>query len=485
MKEKNGTASGKSAGTAPHLTTKKKNARSAGNESIRQQNGLFTGNVDPGQAAGDRGQAEPMGIRPPGESGLRAWRRAPIGERTAASGTSPSDMSVPGKHRPVTARSCAMEVLLRCERSGQYSNIALDAALERSGLSAEDRALTARLVYGVTERRITLDRILSSLSDREDMEPEVRTALRLGLYQLAYLDRIPDHAAVDESVRLVSRRASGFVNAVLRQFLRTGKLIPLPPEPDAADLAGQAGPGTAPAAIPAVSVSATAPAASARNPEQVHVPPLSDTARKKATEYLSVLCSVPAPLVSKFLGFCPYDRVKSLLLAFGETAPLTLRVNTEKTTRDDLIALLEKAGVPAQPARYAPTGVTLPAGAGTEAGARVLILGEQLFADALRTALEARGFAAVRVLSFYETDRALLRPGDAKLAGEDELRAELAAPGVELLLADPDCFPLAPASLRRIALPNPGSMSVFENIPARDMVGKKLDRWLDEALKEV
>lgn len=127
----------------------------------------------------------------------------------------------------------------------------------------------------------------------------------------------------------------------------------------------------------------------------------------------------------------------------------------------------------------------LPAGAGTEAGARVLILGEQLFADALRTALEARGFAAVRVLSFYETDRALLRPGDAKLAGEDELRAELAAPGVELLLADPDCFPLAPASLRRIALPNPGSMSVFENIPARDMVGKKLDRWLDEALKEV
>lgn len=257
-----------------------------------------------------------------------------------------------------------MEVLLRCERSGQYSNIALDAALERSGLSAEDRALTARLVYGVTERRITLDRILSSLSDREDMEPEVRTALRLGLYQLVYLDRIPDHAAVDESVRLVSRRASGFVNAVLRQFLRTGKHIPLPPEPDAADLAGQADPGTDPAAIPTVSVSATAPAASYRNPEQVHFPPLSDAARKKATEYLSVLCSVPAPLVSKFLDFYPYERVKSLLLAFGETAPLTLRVNTEKTTRDDLIALLEKAGVPAQPARYAPTGVTLPAGAG-------------------------------------------------------------------------------------------------------------------------
>lgn len=257
-----------------------------------------------------------------------------------------------------------MEVLLRCERSGQYSNIALDAALERSGLSAEDRALTARLVYGVTERRITLDRILSSLSDREDLEPEVRTALRLGLYQLAYLDRIPDHAAVDESVRLVSRRASGFVNAVLRQFLRTGKHIPLPPEPDAADLAGQADPGTDPAAIPTVSVPATAPAASARNPEQVHFPPLSDTARKTATEYLSVLCSVPAPLVSKFLDSYPYDRVKSLLLAFGETAPLTLRVNTEKTTRDDLIALLEKAGVPAHPARYAPTGVTLPAGAG-------------------------------------------------------------------------------------------------------------------------
>lgn len=126
----------------------------------------------------------------------------------------------------------------------------------------------------------------------------------------------------------------------------------------------------------------------------------------------------------------------------------------------------------------------LPAAAGTEVGARVLVLGEQLFADALREALEARGFTAVRVLSFYETDRALLRPGDAKLAGEDELRAQLAAPGLELLLADPDCFPLAPASLRRIALPNPGSMSVVENFPALDLVGGRLDRWLDEALKE-
>ena len=66
----------------------------------------------------------------------------------------------------------------------------------------------------------------------------------------------------------------------------------------------------------------------------------------------------------------------------------------------------------------------------------------------------------------------------------DELRAQLAAPGVELLLADPDCFPLAPASLRRIALPNPGSMSVVENFPALDLVGGRLDRWLDEALKE-
>lgn len=345
MKEKNGTASGKN----------------AGNENNRRADG--DGRVPHGNAAGG-GQAEPMGIRPPGGHGLRARRRAPIGERTAVSEISPSDMSAQGKHRPVTARSCAMEVLLRCERSGQYSNIALDTALERSGLSAEDRALTARLVYGVTERKITLDRILSSLSDREDLEPEVRTALRLGLYQLVYLDRIPDHAAVDESVRLVSRRASGFVNAVLRQFLRTGKHIPLPPEPDAADPAGQTKSGSDTATAPTVSVPAAAPAASARNPQPVHAPSLSDAARKTATEYLSVLCSVPAPLVSKFLDIYPYERVKSLLLAFGETAPLTLRVNTEKTTRDDLIALLEKAGVPAQPARYAPTGVTLPAGAG-------------------------------------------------------------------------------------------------------------------------
>lgn len=221
----------------------------------------------------------------------------------------------PDTERSSTARDVAMGILKRCEQKGQYSNIALDQALARSGLSGADRALTARLVYGVTERKLTLDHIISSLCDRTDIEPDVRMAIRLGLYQLLYLDRIPDHAAVDQSVRLVPRRASGFVNALLRQFLRNGKAFPLPDA--AADPVG----------------------------------------------FLSVAYSIPAPLVSFFLDIYPFERVKSLFAAINEPPPLTLRVNTEKITRDGFIRLLADAGIHAAPCRYAATGVVLPAGA--------------------------------------------------------------------------------------------------------------------------
>ena len=127
-------------------------------------------------------------------------------------------------------RKIAYDVLVRCASAEQYSNIALDTAIKRSDLTPPDRGLLTALVYGVIERQITLDAIIDSLCDRksEEISPDVRTLLRLGLYQLAYLDRVPDHAAVNETVNMAGKRSRGFINAILRAFIRSGKEIPIP-----------------------------------------------------------------------------------------------------------------------------------------------------------------------------------------------------------------------------------------------------------------
>ena len=115
-----------------------------------------------------------------------------------------------------SVREIAWSVLNKCEAAGQYSNIALDAAIKRAELGDADRGLLTALVYGTLEKRLTLDAIIDSLASRGDIAPDVRGLLRLGIYQMAYLDRVPDHAAVNECVSLAPKRAKGFVNAVLR-----------------------------------------------------------------------------------------------------------------------------------------------------------------------------------------------------------------------------------------------------------------------------
>ena len=126
----------------------------------------------------------------------------------------------------MTARELAFELLFKAEASKQYSNIALDNALQKSDLSTADKNLTSALFYGVTERRLTLDYQINSLSSRplKDIDTKALIAIRIGLYQLIYLTRIPHHAAINESVDLVPRKSSGFVNALLRSFLRRGEL---------------------------------------------------------------------------------------------------------------------------------------------------------------------------------------------------------------------------------------------------------------------
>ncbi|MBR3423667.1 MAG: 16S rRNA (cytosine(967)-C(5))-methyltransferase RsmB [Clostridia bacterium] len=119
-------------------------------------------------------------------------------------------------------RALAIRSLLRIEKSGKYSNLEVDAAAEASGMTEADLRLYSRLVYGALERKITLDAVAADFSRRppEKLDPECRAALRVGLYQIMYSDRIPDHAAVNATVGAVGERYRGYVNGVLRSFLR-------------------------------------------------------------------------------------------------------------------------------------------------------------------------------------------------------------------------------------------------------------------------
>lgn len=110
-------------------------------------------------------------------------------------------------------------MLLRVVEHGGYSNLALPAALARSGLSGADRHLVTELVYGTLRRLLRIDRALAPLVDRplDRATPRARTLLRLGAYQVIFT-RIPAHAAVGETVALAGPRERGFVNAVLRRL---------------------------------------------------------------------------------------------------------------------------------------------------------------------------------------------------------------------------------------------------------------------------
>ncbi len=213
------------------------------------------------------------------------------------------------------ARRAAYLSLTRCDTDRKYSNLEIDAAIRRFGLEGAEKGLYTTLVYGVIERRLTLDYLISRLSTRpaSSLDPEIRTILRLGLYQLVWLDRVPESAAVNESVELAKRfrpRAASFVNAVLRGFLRTMGRDRLP-FPDKSDLAA----------------------------------------------YLSVRYSCGRDVTDALIA--SVEDPEAVLAAFDTQPAVTLRVNTLKITREALLSLLAEKGVGASGTVYSPFGVKL------------------------------------------------------------------------------------------------------------------------------
>ncbi len=123
----------------------------------------------------------------------------------------------------MSARSVAVKVLSDIERKGSYSNIAADFAINQSGLERKEAAFMSMLVYGVLQRKITLDFVIAKNSQKglSKIHPIVLNTLRIGIYQLLFMDRVPESAAVNESVKIIKKSkqsfAAGFVNAILRK----------------------------------------------------------------------------------------------------------------------------------------------------------------------------------------------------------------------------------------------------------------------------
>lgn len=130
------------------------------------------------------------------------------------------------------ARKTVLKLLTKLDKNSSYSNILLDDALAKSDLSVQDKKFASALFYGVLERRITLDAVIKKYSDRpaDRLNVEIRNLLRMSIYQLCFMDSVPDSAAVNESVKLAKSNRnpaiSGFVNGLLRSFIRDEKSLP-------------------------------------------------------------------------------------------------------------------------------------------------------------------------------------------------------------------------------------------------------------------
>ena len=127
-------------------------------------------------------------------------------------------------------RELALASLIKWDTQQCFSNLEINTVLSRARLEKNDASLYTLLYLGVIEKKLFLDNIIGqySKSPIEEIDVETKNAIRLGLYQLIFTDRIPDYSAVDQSVSIAPKRARGFVNAVLRGFLRNQKKISYP-----------------------------------------------------------------------------------------------------------------------------------------------------------------------------------------------------------------------------------------------------------------
>ena len=204
----------------------------------------------------------------------------------------------------VNTRNLVVDILLAVTRDGEFSHIAIRDVLDKYRyLPKQDRAFITRLSQGTLERMIELDAIINQFSKTKvkKMKPVIAVILRSGVYQLKYMDSVPDSAACNEAVKLTVKRGfsglKGFVNGVMRNI--------------------------------------------ARNLDQIKLP----DADKEPEKYLSVRYSVPEWIVARFIRQYGKEACEKSLEAFLQPHPTSVQVDTDRISMEEITASLQAQGI--------------------------------------------------------------------------------------------------------------------------------------------
>lgn len=224
-----------------------------------------------------------------------------------------------------SVRYVALHALERVEKGGAYSNLLINDAIQKGKLSDKDARLLTGLVYGTISRQLLLDYYLSPfLKSAKKVDTWVRLLLRLSLFQLLYLDKVPDHAILNEATEIAKVRGNigigKFVNGVLRNVQRNG--VP--------DLAA-----------------------------------ISDPMERLATEI-----SMPLWLTQRFVQQIGTEQTRQLGLSLFEVSHVSARVDLRSVTREEAIATLSEDGIEAEKSTVSPFGIVAKKG---------FLAGSQLF----------------------------------------------------------------------------------------------------------
>lgn len=218
---------------------------------------------------------------------------------------------------PIGARELTLKILKAVEADGAYANIALNKYLEEYQPSKLDRAFTTELAYGVIRTLNTIDWVLARFLQKPLAAQTVwiRNILRMGVYQILYMDRVPPAAACNEAVELAKKYgtpgAAGFVNGVLRNVVRHRDEITFPP---------------------------------------LETDPVS---------HISLKYSHPTWMVERWLQEFGVEETIAMCRSNNMTPPNTVRTNTLRTTREELAAALKAEGLAVRKTRYAPEGLEI------------------------------------------------------------------------------------------------------------------------------
>lgn len=199
------------------------------------------------------------------------------------------------------ARKMAYNVLFDIEKNKNYSNMAINKHFKDCNLDKRDRGFATEIIYGVVENKIYLDYIIDKLSKikTNKLNLKVKILLRMGIYQILFLDSVSDYAGVNETVNLakkIDNRSSGFINVILRNVIRQKETI-----------------------------------------GEVNI--------EDPVDYLSTKYSYDRWIIRNWISNFGKDFTEDLLEANNEKPSIYLRVNTLKINRDELIQLLEKQEV--------------------------------------------------------------------------------------------------------------------------------------------